>query len=211
MCRSDLLYFIMQMPKFTNVFQKPYHRSLYYIVYSAFSPCLARFRKRSKVCWCRSRDMKDEVILVDKMSNWGAAAAPMTLSFLDEIQSATEKKWNMALVEGNWSKLNRKNTTKKSDSFIIKKMSHLCLGLFFSGIWMMLKETIHPFQVNSGRRQKLGIISEISYSSNISNFHEITFFCFDFHRGRRNVKLRVRAPELFTKLTFCVNQLCVKN
>ena len=100
------------------------------IIYSAFSPCLARFRKRSKVCWCRSRDMKDEVILVDKISNLGAAPAPMPLSFLDEIQSATEKKWNMALVEGNWSKLNRKNMTKKR--FLnIKKMSHLCLGQFF--------------------------------------------------------------------------------
>ena len=65
-------------------------------------------------------------------------------------------------------------------------MSHLCLGLFFSGIWMMLKETIHPFQVNSGRRQKLGIISEIYYSSNISNFQlnfkfsQITFSLFWF-------------------------------
>ena len=95
------------------------------IIYSAFSPCLARFRKRSKVCWCRSRDMKDEVILVDKISNLGAAPAPMPLSFLDEIQSATEKKWNMALVEGNWSKLNRKNMTKKSDSLSWRKC-HIC-------------------------------------------------------------------------------------
>ena len=93
------------------------------IIYSAFSPCLARFRKRSKVCWCRSRDMKDEVILVDKISNLGVAPAPT--SFLDEIQSATEKKWNMALVEGNWSKLNRKNMTKKSDSLSSRKC-HIC-------------------------------------------------------------------------------------
>ena len=187
--QTNFVLSVMQMPKFTNVFQKPYHRSLYYIVYSAFSPCLARFRKRSKVCWCRSRDMKDEVILVDKISNLGAAPAPMPLSFLDEIQSATEKKWNMALVEGNWSKLNRKNTTKKSDSFIIKKMSHLCLGLFFSGIWMMLKETIHPFQVNSRRRQQLGICNlrnllflehfEFSFKL-IIKFSQITFSLFWF-------------------------------
>ena len=83
------------------------------IIYSAFSPCLARFRKRSKVCWCRSRDMKDEVILVDKISNLGAAPAPMPVSFLDEIQSATEKKWNIwhlwreidqSLIERIWQK-----------------------------------------------------------------------------------------------------------
>ena len=129
MCRSDQLCFIIKCQNLLMPFRNL--TTDHCIIYSAFSPCLARFRKRSKVCWCRSRDMKDEVILVDKISNLGAAPAPMPLSFLDEIQSATEKKWNMALVEGNWSNLNRKNMTKKSDSFIIKKMSHLCLGLFF--------------------------------------------------------------------------------
>ena len=52
----------------------------------------------------------------------------------------------------------------------------------------MLMESSHPSQVNSGRRLKLGTISEIYYSSNISNFHlnfhKSRFLCFDFHRGQ---------------------------
>lgn len=123
MCLSDQLCFIIKCQNLLMPFRNL--TTDHCIIYSAFSPCLARFRKRSKVCWCRSRDMKDEVILVDKISNLGAAPAPMPLSFLDEIQSATEKKWNMALVEGNWSNLNRKNMTKKSDSLSWRKC-HIC-------------------------------------------------------------------------------------
>ena len=152
MCRSDQLCFIIKCQNLLVPFRNL--TTDHCIIYSAFSPCLARFRKRSKVCWCRSRDMKDEVILVDKISNLGAAPAPMLLSFLDEIQSATEKKWNMALVEGNWSNLNRKNMTKKEWFSVMKKMTHLCLGLFYKVFeWCSKKVLIHPFQVNSGRRR----------------------------------------------------------
>ena len=193
--QTNFVLSVMQMPKFTNVFQKPYHRSLYYIVYSAFSPCLARFRKRSKVCWCRSRDMKDEVILVDKISNLGAAPAPMPLSFLDEIQSATEKKWNMALVEGNWSKLNRKNI-KKEWFFIIKKMSHLCLGLFF---WCLNgdKRSYSAFSSKLRFRNLLFLKHfEFSFKLAIGNLKCVCSYIYiPWNRGRTSLTHALEGPH----------------